>query len=99
MAKDKKLELKKKDGKLVTFMINASDAKKVMLLGDFNSWDYKNTPLIKDEKADLWKKEIFMKPGRYEYKFMVDGNWLIDPLNINKAWNTYGSENSVIEIK
>lgn len=89
----------KRNGKLVTFSINAPHAKKVKLGGDFNNWNYENTSLMKDDKADLWKKEIFIEPGQYEYKFMVDENWLIDPNNINKAWNIYGSENSVIEIK
>ncbi|MCS7184764.1 MAG: glycogen-binding domain-containing protein, partial [bacterium] len=38
-------------------------------------------------------------PGRYEYKFIVDGNWKEDPLNPNKKDDGYGGFNSVVEIK
>ena len=98
LSKVPKLDIEK-DGKLTIFKINAPQAKKVDLGGDFNNWNYKNTSLMKDHETDIWKKEIFIKPGRYEYKFIIDGNWLIDPNNIKKTWNTFGSENSVIEIK
>ncbi|MGA1825556.1 MAG: glycogen-binding domain-containing protein [bacterium] len=100
--KDTSVKTKKRGinngGKLVLFMIDAPHAKQVMLGGDFNNWDYKNALLLEDEKTGLWKKEVTMKPGRYEYKFLVDDKWILDPLNIKKARNTFGSENSVIEI-
>lgn len=83
--------------KEVTFSLSAPQAREVMLAGDFNNWDYKNTPLKKD-KSSLWKKELSLKPGKYEYKFVVDGNWISDPSNNNKICNSFGSENSVIKI-
>jgi 1,4-alpha-glucan branching enzyme len=85
--------------KRVTFTLNAPDAKKVTLGGDFNNWDYKRTPLQRNTKDRTWEKELTLAPGRYEYKFMVDGNWVNDPSNNNRVRNSFGTENSVIEIR
>jgi hypothetical protein len=39
-----------------------------------------------------------LRPGRYEYKLVVDGRWVVDPLNPRKVPNDAGTENSVLEI-
>jgi hypothetical protein len=39
-----------------------------------------------------------LKPGKYEYKYVVDGQWQKDPFNNLFTKNTYGTENSIIEI-
>ena len=36
--------------------------------------------------------------GRYEYRYIVDGEWYTDP-STPRVPNEYGSENSVIEVK
>ena len=88
----------KAKGKTVTFSLNAPDAKDVMISGDFNNWE--RSPLRKTSPKDkVWRKDMTLRPGRYEYKFLVDGNWITDPSNTNRSWNNYGSENSVIEIR
>jgi hypothetical protein len=38
-------------------------------------------------------------PGRYEYKFLVDGRWQIDPAGKQMCWNCFGTQNNVIEVK
>jgi len=67
---------KKTKGKMklkrATFLINAPDAEEVFLLGDFNNWDPVKHPM-KKEKSAVWKKGIMVSPGRYEYKFLVNG--------------------------
>jgi len=78
-------------------MLDSPEANKVMLAGDFNDWNYENAPL-KKVSDNTWKRTMNLKPGRYEYKFVVDGNWTVDPKNDNRAWNALGVENSVIEI-
>ena len=82
------------------FSLHAPDANEVYLAGDFNSWqaDAKDFRLRKF-KGDIWKKMLKLKPGRYEYQFVVDGQWCCDPENDNRIANPYCSENSVIEIK
>jgi 1,4-alpha-glucan branching enzyme len=88
---------KKCSPKKVTFKISAPDAKDVRLAGDFNSWDASKATL-KKSKDGVWKREFTLKPGRYEYKYLVDGQWQKDSLNNLFVTNTFGTENSVIEL-
>lgn len=100
MAVSKKTKTAKqapKPTRSIDFTFNSQEAGKVMLAGDFNNWDYEKTPL-KKVADNTWKRTLKLKPGRYEYKFVVDGNWTVDPKNDNRAWSALGVENSVIEI-
>lgn len=83
--------------KKVRFELNAPSAKKVLLAGDFNNWDKKGIPLKKN-KSGLWVADLNLKPGKYEYKFIVDGQWQKDQLNKASVNNPYGSENSVKQV-
>ncbi len=40
-----------------------------------------------------------LPPGRYEYKFLVDGQWVPDVKAKNSVFNRYGTLNSVIEVQ
>ena len=84
-------------GKKVVFSLEAPGANKVMLVGDFNNWDDSSTPLRK-VKSSKWERELQLTSGRYEYKFVVDGNWVNDPKNSATVWNTFGTQNSVLEV-
>jgi 1,4-alpha-glucan branching enzyme len=81
--------------KKVKFAIVAPQARKVMVAGDFNNWEAKTS--LKKGKT-MWEKDLSLKPGKYEYKFVVDGNWINDPSNNSCVWNSFGTQNSVIEI-
>jgi hypothetical protein len=39
-----------------------------------------------------------LPPGRYEYKFIVDGEWIPDPSEPHEVVNAFGSTNSVVEV-
>ena len=70
-------------------------SKQVNLFGQFNSWNRQNLPM-KDLNVDgILEIEIPLDPGRYEYKFYVDGRELIDPENPVKVPNGLGDFNSV----
>jgi hypothetical protein len=69
----------------VVFTIYAPDAKKVAVAGDFNGWS-KNDFLTKDEKG-FWSGKFKIKPGLYQYKFIVDDKWMTDPENPVKVEN------------
>ena len=81
----------------VTLRIDAPDAKNVMLMGDFNQWDAKKHPMKKGEHG-MWQKIIMVPPGRYEYRFLVDGQWRNDPTNDQITANCFGSTNNILEI-
>jgi 1,4-alpha-glucan branching enzyme len=73
------------------------DAKKVFLAGDFNDW--KTDQLAMQKQGDEWIFDLNMAPGKHRYKFIVDGQWIIDPNN--KLWeqNEYGTGNSILWIE
>ncbi len=79
----------------VEFSIYAPYAESVYIAGDFNNWNTSQLPLKKDELG-VWKRVIYLPPGRYEYKFIVDGEYVADPMNPTTA-GAYG--NSVIWVK
>ena len=83
--------------KKIRFEIPAPDAKRVVLVGDFNSWDPKGIPMRKD-LGGLWAIEVSLTSGRYEYKFIVDDQWRIDPSNSQTLTNSFGTQNSVKQV-
>ncbi len=86
---------KKENCKRITFKLRAPDAQCVSLAGDFNSWNPEMHPL-KKSSAGLWKKMVSLSPGRYEYRFMVDGEWHNDPDCTTCSPNPFGSNNCVL---
>lgn len=73
------------------------DAKKVILAGSFNKWNEEAFQLKKGE--DGWEITLQLIPDVYEYKFIVDGEWMEDPVNPKKKTNEFGGYNSLIEIQ
>lgn len=69
--------------------------KQINLFGQFNSWDRQNLPMTDANGDGIYEIEIPLDPGRYEYKFYVDGKELIDPENPIKVPNGLGDFNSV----
>lgn len=57
-----------------TFATRAPDAKNVRLAGSFNGWDPEATPMRRNEHG-VWMVTLQLEPGRYEYKYVVDGTW------------------------
>ena len=89
---------KKSDRKkgLVTFEIKPpKPAKEVLLSGDFTNWV--PTPM-KKLKDGSFSTSISLESGTHEYKFVVDGQWAIDPDNVQTTWNPLGTMNSVAGI-
>jgi 1,4-alpha-glucan branching enzyme len=77
-----------------SFTIHAPGAANVALAGDFTSWELDPKPM-KKEKQGIWSVSLNLQPGRYEYKFIVDGQWWEDPGAKEKAPNDFGGFNSV----
>jgi len=82
----------------VSFVVLDLGAKHVSLSGEFNGWS-PNATLMKRHEDGHWETTVTLAPGRYEYKFVVDGHWLPDPLAHEHVWNQHGTLNSVIEIR
>jgi hypothetical protein len=67
-------------GEEYIFRLNGfTDAEKVTLAGNFNNWN--PDELMMEKTVDGWLLHYQFAPGNYEYKFIVDGNWMPDPAN------------------
>ncbi len=84
--------------KEVEFTLDAPDAKKVFLAGEFNDWSPTATPMKKGDDG-IWRLKLKLKPGKYEYKFVVDDVWMEDPVNPDKVPDPYGGYNSVLTVE
>jgi hypothetical protein len=72
------------------------DASIVTLAGSFNNWN--QSEFVFGREGDEWICRIDLEPGKHAYKFIVDGNWLLDPENPNTEDDDYGVKNSVIVV-
>lgn len=73
------------------------DAIDVCVAGSFNEWHPQATPMIPLGNG-RWAKELTLPPGRYEYRFVVDGQWVSDPKAAASVPNPFGSTNGVIKV-
>lgn len=84
--------------KTMAFKLFAPQAKKVSVAGSFNNWNTKTYSAKKDSQGN-WSAKIHLKPGKYEYKFFVDGSWMNDPSCNTHITNSFGTQNCIIEVK
>jgi hypothetical protein len=71
-----------------------TSAKEVRLAGDFNNWNTQGYTM--QHVGDEWRISMRLKPGKYLYKFLVDGEWIRDPGNRQWEQNEFGTGNSVL---
>ena len=73
-------------------------AKSVQLVGDFSKWEPLEDLMVQEKENKIWKGIIPLKPGTYQYKFIVDGEWRIDPYNTEVTTSDIGVNNSTVEV-
>jgi hypothetical protein len=85
----------------VQFSLKLNDAKihTVAIAGDFNSWNQMDN-LLEDPNGDgIWTGTLKLKPGRYEYMFVLDGKkWVPDPNALRYVKDGFGNKNAILEI-
>ena len=74
-----------------------SDADKVIVCGSFNNWSTSDYRM--ELRQGTWWFPVSLRPGKYTYKFIVDGKWIKDPSNDLWEENEYGTGNSVLWIE
>jgi hypothetical protein len=73
-------------------------ARSVSVAGDFNGWNPGQTQLERSE-GGMWTATIPLKPGRYQYMFVINGKqWLADPLAGEASGDGFGSQNAVLDV-
>lgn len=70
------------------------NAKTVILAGSFNDWNERKLIMIR--QADGWSITVQLLGGKHTYKFIVDGQWITDPVNPIKEDDGFGNINSVL---
>ena len=84
---------------IVQFGFVAPQASSVALVGDFNDWDPKATPLHAASTGGVWSVEVPIQPGRHLYAFVVDGTvWRPDPAAPKATGEDFGEPNSALTV-
>lgn len=82
----------------VPVTVTVEQAREVVLTGDFTRWALDRVRLEKGE-GDVWRTELLLLPGRYEYRLRVDGEWRNDPACSTRVPNAFGTQNDVLVVE
>ena len=83
------------DGRLRFSLKPADGAREVFIAGDFTQWK----PVRMRRRAGGQFTAYFqVAPGKHEYKFLLERQWVADPDNSEWAVNPYGTMNSVVVV-
>jgi hypothetical protein len=82
----------------VCLELTHATAQEVCIAGSFNDWHPSVTPMIRLSDGK-WAKELALPPGRHEYRFVVDGEWVDDPAATELILNAFGTANAVLEVR
>lgn len=89
------------DSQIVRFVFVDGSAQEVWIVGDFNAWTRRDTPLVRTASGNAWTVSIPLSNGRHEYAFIVrDQNgerWVADPL-ATTVRDDFGTESSVLRV-
>jgi len=81
------------------FNIAAPNARDIYLVGDFNHWKMNDESRLSRLDGGQWEKRLGLNPGRYKYKFVVDGEWTLDAQNNEREQNSFGTFDSIINLQ
>jgi hypothetical protein len=85
----------------VHFILVHESAKQVYLVGDFNGWSRRGTPLTRAANKGAWTVTIPLEKGRHEYAFIVADekgeHWVADPLT-PAVEDEFGTESSIVRV-
>lgn len=63
--------------------------------GDLNNW----VPIpMRRQKNGTYVRVLSVPPGTHEYKYIVDGRWVVEPDHGVWAMNCYGTMSSVMTV-
>lgn len=80
-----------------TFTYPDAAAERVHVIGQFNDWSRTRDPLTRAPDG-TWTITLSLDPGRYEYKFTVDGAEVLDPANPERVPNPFGDFNNILVV-
>ena len=83
----------------VRFSLDAPNAARVSIVGDFNNWNPTTLPMRRSADGRIWEVEVKLPLGRYNYAFLVDGRLARDPDAPSTADDDFGTPNSVLMVR
>jgi chromosome partitioning protein len=84
--------------KRVRFRLERPGARAVSVAGSFNNWRANVTFLKGPDEKGSWRASVKLPAGEYEYRFIVDGEWLPDPVNPEFVLSPFGGRNSLVRV-
>ena len=83
----------------VTFSVPAEEAKEVSVLGCFNEWSVEKAVKLKKLKNGIFRGTLDLaKDNSYEFRYLVDGDFVNDEHADAYVTNEYGGENAVLNL-
>jgi 1,4-alpha-glucan branching enzyme len=82
----------------VLFVQPAGSAQLICVAGEFNFWSPTATPMRRNDQLGVFEAIIPLGPGTYQYRLVIDGEWVADPYNEQVELNSYGEPNSVVRV-
>ena len=84
----------------VNFVLVAPEAANVFVVGDFNDWDPRATPLVRSEPGGVWTASLALEPGLYQYSYLVDGRIRAGDVDAPRApADEFGGGSSVVLVE
>ena len=83
--------------KRITFKYSDERDGIIRVAGTFNDWT-ESRPMVDTGEDGQYELRMFLPPGQHEYKFLVNGEWHIDPDCHEWVRNEHGTLNSVIKV-
>ena len=71
------------------------DSNEVKLAGQFNEW---SPELMEKQEDGSWSRMLKLVPGKYMYKFVIDGEWMVND-DLPAAEDEGGNRNNVLEVE
>jgi len=79
------------------FFCHAPTAEQVSLVGDFNHWEPKASPMIRQPDG-RWMASLELSHGYHQYVFLVDGKRELDPNATGKARDSHNDPVSLLAV-
>ena len=84
-------------GAITTFEFKHPTATAISVAGTFNDWHPEAAHMICLGDGH-WITALTLSPGTYQYRLVVDGEWICDPAAVETAPNPFGGLNSVLRV-
>lgn len=83
--------------KQIPVVVKCVGAKEVILTGDFTQWATDRIRMTAGTNGE-WRATLSLKPGEYQYRLRIDGEWRDDPGCPRRVGNAFGTQNNVLVV-